>query len=69
MDTTRDVPIGLNENHLRRVFATCQYTNKLLVAIEAVLGTSASDAFFHAPLQERNALLAPIIRPLPLDRA
>jgi hypothetical protein len=47
VDTARDVSIGLNENHLRRAFATCRYTDKLLVAIEAVLGASASDALFN----------------------
>ena len=67
MHTAPDVPTGLNENHLLRIFATCQYTDKLLVAIEAVLGTSASDALFlryqqTLPLSCRAGLIEAIDR-------
>lgn len=40
-------PGGLNENHLRRLYATCGYVDKLLVSIEGVLNVSESDALFH----------------------
>ena len=40
-------PRGLNDNHLRRLYATCGYVDKLLVSIEGVLNVSESDALFR----------------------
>ena len=56
---------GLNENHLRHVYATCQHMDKLLVAIESMLGAPSSGALFQRFEQTlspdaRAALLAGI---------
>jgi hypothetical protein len=38
---------GLNENHLRHIYATCHHIDKLLTAIEGMLDASAPGALFH----------------------
>jgi len=38
---------GLNENHLRRLYATCDYLDKLLMSVERALNVSESGALFH----------------------
>jgi hypothetical protein len=47
MATDERAPGGLNENHRRRLYATCRYLDKLLVSIEGVLNVSDSRALFH----------------------
>lgn len=38
---------GLNENHLRRLYATCDYLDRLLMSVERALNVSESSALFH----------------------
>jgi len=60
-------PGGLNENHRRRLYATCRYLDKLLVSIEGVLNVSDSGALFHRfdqvlPSETRTTIIERIER-------
>ena len=47
MSQPPDAAQGLTENHLRRVYATCQHIDKLLSAIERAMDPAGRDDPFH----------------------
>jgi hypothetical protein len=47
MSQHSDVAPGLNDNHLRRIYATCQHIDRLLKAIETALDPAGRRDPFH----------------------